>query len=294
MNEQYSQYGEYGETMDYNAPQGFGGPQNVGQPMPNQYVPASVQSNPLCVDYKDINGTDIHLDPAVVKNFIAPGAKNITDSEFAMFIQLCKAQKLNPFTKDAYLIKFKDNAQIITSEAALEKRAELSPQYDGKENGIIVQDSAGNISYRKGALILPGETLIGGWCNVYRKDRRIPEHAEVGLKEFDKKTNNWAGMPAIMIQKVAKAHALRGAFPNDLSGLYVNEEMDTTDTPAEPAEVYMDHKPFRVPFPQPRPVRDISEKVQQARQQNQPSQPAPNPDPVPNSGPVEMSLDDLR
>ncbi|HBF3006568.1 TPA: recombinase RecT, partial [Clostridioides difficile] len=46
------------------------------------------------------------LDYTTVKNYLVSGNGNVTDQEVLMFIELCKAQKLNPFIKEAYLIKF--------------------------------------------------------------------------------------------------------------------------------------------------------------------------------------------
>jgi hypothetical protein len=49
---------------------------------------------------------EIKLSPAVVKNYLVSGSGKVSDQEVMMFIALCKFQKLNPFLREAYLIKF--------------------------------------------------------------------------------------------------------------------------------------------------------------------------------------------
>ena len=52
-----------------------------------------------------------------VRNYLVSGGGNVTDQEVVMFLELCKAQKLNPFVKDAYLIKYGNQAaQIVTGK----------------------------------------------------------------------------------------------------------------------------------------------------------------------------------
>ena len=46
------------------------------------------------------------LNAETVKNYLVSGNGAVTDQEVLMFIELCKAQKLNPFIREAYLIKF--------------------------------------------------------------------------------------------------------------------------------------------------------------------------------------------
>jgi len=67
----------------------------------NQLQPAQQQmqvQKPEAVSYK-VGGIDIHLDPDTVVNYLVSGdVQNVTLQEIVMFMHLCKAQGLNPFT----------------------------------------------------------------------------------------------------------------------------------------------------------------------------------------------------
>ena len=158
----------------------------------------------------------------VIKKYICPKA---TDQEAFMFMQLCKAQGLNPFLKEAYLIKYGDEAAtIITGKDTFMKRADKLPQYDGFKAGIIVL-SQGKVTHREGAFFVVGEELLGGWAEVYRKDRSQTFRNEVSLKEYERKKkdgslmSSWRTMPATMIRKVPLVQSLREAFPDVLGEL---------------------------------------------------------------------------
>lgn len=177
--------------------------------------------------------TDLSLQD--IKQYICPKA---TDKEAFMFLRLCQARGLNPFVNEAYLIKYgqNDTAQMVVGKEAFTRRAELNPNIDGYEAGIIVRDEAGEIERRHGTFILKEETLLGGWAKVYRKDRKYPIVAEVALEEYigRKKdgsiTKMWREKPATMIRKVALVQALREAMPSEFSGMYDAAEMGV-DTP---------------------------------------------------------------
>lgn len=179
---------------------------------------------------------EIKLSSAIVKNYLVAGGGNITDQEVKLFIALCSAQKLNPFIKEAHLIKYGNSpATMVVSKDVYQKRADKHPDYRGKKAGIIVLNQKGEIDYRVGTFyILDAETLVGGWCEVYRKDRE-PERVEVSLNEYigrkkDGTVNSqWSGKPATMIRKVAVAQCLREAFSTEFQGLYVPEEMDVEE-----------------------------------------------------------------
>lgn len=166
------------------------------------------------------------LSAETVKNYLVSGNGAVTDQEVLMFIELCKAQKLNPFIREAYLIKFGTSpANIVVGKDVFVKRAYRNPNFDGMRAGIVVIRKDGGMDYREGSLKAPGETLIGGWCQVYLKDIPHPVRSEVSLEEYSKSQATWKQMPCVMIRKCAIVTALREAFPEDLAGCYDSAEM---------------------------------------------------------------------
>lgn len=185
----------------------------------------------LSVEYV-VDGSNIRLTPDIVQKFIAgEGSGDITLQEFKFFSELCKVRKLNPFLKEAYIIKFGNQpAQLVVGKDAILKRAVLNPQYDGREQGIIVQLPDGTVDYRKGTFKLPNETLVGGWATVYRKDIAHPTMVTVAFDEVAQKkkdgtlNSNWASKGATMVEKVALVRALRETFVEDCGGMIDADE----------------------------------------------------------------------
>lgn len=166
------------------------------------------------------------LTAETVKNYLVSGNGNVTDQEVLMFIELCKAQHLNPFIREAYLIKFGNSpANIVVGKDVFVKRAYRNPDYEGMRAGIVVANKNGEIKEREGSLKAPGEELIGGWCEVYLKDKKHPIKSLVSLEEYSKSQATWKQMPMVMIRKCAIVTALREAFPEDLQGMYDASEM---------------------------------------------------------------------
>lgn len=176
---------------------------------------------------------NIELTPKIVKQYLVNGQGTVTDQEVAMFIGLCKANKLNPFNKEAYLVKYGTQpASIIVSKDVFFKRAIENPNFDGMESGIIVLNLEKKIEKRDGHIYLKGEEIIGAWCKVYRKDWAHSIYQEVNMCEYIGKkksgeiNSNWENKPAVMITKVAESTALRKAFTDNLQGMYLEEELD--------------------------------------------------------------------
>lgn len=196
--------------------------------------PAQKQNN--IVTYM-ANGAEIKLTPGMVKAYLVSGdPERVTDQELAMFINLCKYQQLNPWTKEAYLIKYgTSEATLVIGKEAFMKRAESHPEYDGMESGIIVKLENGDYEYRTGMMREPSETVVGGWAEVFRKDRTHSTRIEVSFDEYVGKKKDgsvnaqWTTKPATMIRKVAQVQALREAFPTSLGGMYTAEEQGTVE-----------------------------------------------------------------
>lgn len=227
----------------------------------NQLAPAQQQAQTQIVSYK-VGGIDIRLDPDTVVNYLVNGdARNVTLPEIVLFMRLCQSQGLNPFTRDAYLVKYGNSpAQIIVGKGALEKRAARCDRYRGFEAGIIVRRPDGALEWRTGTFYLPEDQLVGGWAKVYVDGFTHPVEAAVSMREYNSGKSTWAQKPATMIRKVAKAQALREAFPEDLAGMHEAEEygMDYSnlpDAPVNPAQsepVYVSAQPVPdAPAPMP-------------------------------------------
>lgn len=184
----------------------------------------------------EVNGEEVKLSGNTVRQYLVRGNGDVPDQDVVMFMNLCKYQKLNPFLNEAYLIKFGSQpAQIIVSKEAFMKRAEANPNYKGFRAGIIVARNNELVEI-EGAVKLPNDVLIGGWCEVFRKDRDMPLVAKISMDEFSKGQATWKQMPLNMIRKSAIVNALREAFPENLGAMYTEDDADVKGATAPIAQ----------------------------------------------------------
>lgn len=146
----------------------------------------------------------------LIKSTVAKGA---TDNELRLFLYRCKNMGLDPLKPGmVHFIKYGNNpGSIVVGIEGFRAKA----QSTGKLNGIkreVVRDTSGK--------------CIGAWCEVHRKDWTHPAREEVSLSEYSTGKAMWVKMPETMIKKVAEAAALRMAFPDDLGGVYAEEEIE--------------------------------------------------------------------
>lgn len=167
------------------------------------------------VSYMTDGGSKVELSPAIIRNYLVSGNGKVTDQEVMMFLKLCQFQKLNPFLREVYIIKYGDKfpATTVTGKETFLKRAMRNPKYEGHTTGI---SEDGKLA----------------WAEVYLEGYQVPIKCEVDYDEYvglkDGKPNKmWASKPRTMLKKVALVQALREAFPEDLGGLYSQEEINT-------------------------------------------------------------------
>lgn len=175
----------------------------------------------------------IKLSPRIVISWLAKPTKSgqtCTPQQALRFVMLCKARGLNPWEGDAYLVGYdtKDGPEfnLITAHQAFLKRAEVHPEYDGMESGVIIK-RGDMVIEEQGDFCLPTDILMGGWARVFFKTRKHPMYKRLALAAFQKSYGVWQNNSAGMIVKCAEADALRSSFPNSLGGMYLDTEMES-------------------------------------------------------------------
>lgn len=140
-------------------------------------------------------------------------AKGATRDELQLFLYRCQNLDLDPLKPgQIHFVKYGNNpGSIIIGVDGFRARAAKTGKHTGTKRGIIRDDSG---------------RCIGAWCEVYRSDWEHPARDEASLSEYNTGKNNWAKMPETMIKKVAEVAALRMAFPDELGGIYSDDEME--------------------------------------------------------------------
>ena len=211
---------------------------------------AVVQKSEKEMEFVPFGAADpIKLSVAIIQKMVAvptKTGKTCSDTEAVKFMMLCQAQRLNPFAGDVFLTGYdgRDGAppkfSLITAHVAFLKRAESSPEFQGMESGVIIQDAEGGISEREGDFYLPEETVVGGWAKVYRLNRK-PTYRRLAVAQRKPayETAFWAPPKhAEQIVKCAEADALRSTFPSLLGGLHAPGEIyEVVTTVQEPLRI---------------------------------------------------------
>lgn len=193
----------------------------------------------------EANGEKVRLSAQTVVNYLVSGNGKVNEQEVMMFIQLCKYRHLNPFIREAYLVKYNNSpATMIVGKDVFLRRAKSNPTFRGMQAGIYVLSKDGKLSQREGVFYIKDmERLVGGWCKVFVDGWETPYLHSVPLDEYiGRKSNgeansNWATRPATMIRKVAIVQALRDVFPETNAQLYSAEEMGVREEDLPTADV---------------------------------------------------------
>jgi len=176
----------------------------------------------------------IKLSVKIVQEMIcvpSRSGKVCNETEAIKFMMFCKAKALNPFEGDCFLLGYDSedgktaSFSLITAHQAYLKRAEVHPEFDGMDSGLIVKQKDGSVVDREGDFLLDDDFILGGWAVVHFKTRKHPMKKRVALKVFNTGKSRWKKDPAGMIVKVAESDALRSSFPTMLGPLGVPDQM---------------------------------------------------------------------
>ena len=174
-----------------------------------------------------VNRETTEVTVELVKRHLCP---NATDSELFLFVELCKKRNLNPWIKEAHLIKYGTmDATIVVAYEVFLKRANLQCDYKGYTAGLILK-IGDKIERREGAFYQSGEAIVGGWCVVSREGKNdirveVPFLEYVGKKKDGSINKQWATKPGTMMIKVPISQAHRLAYPNEMGEMYSEDEM---------------------------------------------------------------------
>jgi phage recombination protein Bet len=168
----------------------------------------------------EVGGQEIELSHDLIRKYLVNGeSRFVTDQEIEMFQQLCRYQGLNPWLREAYLIKYSERnpATIVTGKETFLKRAQRNPRYKGHKVGL---SDEGKVAW--------AEVYVDGYIVPIRCEVDYDEY--VGRKVDGSITSMWKSKPHTMLKKVALVQALREAFPEDFGGLYSPEEINNIPT----------------------------------------------------------------
>ncbi len=185
-----------------------------------------------------------HWKPEQVRLISEQIANDAGPADLALFLQVAKHAGLDPFRKQIYAVFRYDNRKgrkVMTIQTGIDGYraiADRTGKYAGNDDPVFVEGHG----HPESATVTVWK-IVGG--------QRFPFTATARWSEYypgDKQGKMWKRMPHLMLAKCAEALALRKAFPDGLSGLYTDEEMDQADS--RPVHVELsDTTPKKVDHP---------------------------------------------
>lgn len=184
-------------------------------------LPATIEKKELTIT-PSLNWNDSKI-VKIVRDTCAPTA---TDSEWEYFLMYCQSTNLNPLKREVWFIKTggkkkpdgsysQVKIQIMTGINGFFSIANDHPYFDGMSDPQYEFDK--------------NEMPICCKIQAFRKDRGHPATGIAYMREYFQKgeygPSMWEKKPCHMLAKVAKSIALREAFPQQLGGLYTEDEM---------------------------------------------------------------------
>lgn len=172
------------------------------------------------------------FDPAQVRAIKATVAKDCSDAELVMFLEVCARYGLDPFAKQAYAAKMGGGGvSIIVSRDGLLAHAHRQPDFVRLDCDVVRKGDTFEVAFINGERQVKhgygdptarGE-VIGAWAMVERRDHGST-YFYAPLEEYKRSSPIWGKHPSAMILKVAESYALRKAY--SISGIVGEAEVD--------------------------------------------------------------------
>lgn len=182
--------------------------------------------------------------------------EDVSNAELAAFLHTCQRRQLDPFAQQIYLIGRYDSQRqrkaykpqtSIDGFRLIARRAADRSGVDYEYEDTVWFDAKGGrheVWLGDGA---PAAAKVVVVRNGRRFDAVARYSAYVQANNKGEPRGLWKTMPDTLIAKCAEALALRKAFPEDLGGLYTNDEMAQADNPASdgvvPGQVVREDRP---------------------------------------------------
>jgi phage recombination protein Bet len=157
-------------------------------------------------------------DIALIRDTVCRGA---SDAEFRLFINQAVRTGLDPLARQIYSVPRGDGRTIQTGIDGYRLIAQRTGEYAGSDDAVYDTETETN----------PGRATVTIWRFVAGERCAFTATARwTEYKPAAGQDHMWKKMPYLMLAKCAEALALRKAFPQELSGIYTDAEMEQAGT----------------------------------------------------------------
>lgn len=153
------------------------------------------------------------------------GLGNASKGDLQVFFHQAQKTGLDPFARQIYMIERGGRFTIQSSIDGLRIVAQRSGEYAGQAGPYW----CGNDGVWKDVW-LESTPPTAARVGVLRQGFGEPLWAVAKWDSYSQASPIWRKMPDLMLAKCAEALALRKAFPNDLSGIYTDDEMNQAES----------------------------------------------------------------
>lgn len=159
------------------------------------------------------------------------GVRNANQGDLEVFFHQVQRTGLDPFARQIYMIERQGKQTIQTGIDGFRLIARRAAEHSRETFGEPETLWCGIDGIWHDVWLNPKSPPMAAKATVQRGDgifTGVATYAEYAARKRDGSINSmWSSKPATMLAKCAEALALRKAFPQDLSGLYTADEMQS-------------------------------------------------------------------